>query len=60
MARRSRKSLLDDVQADRLSDAPSECESDKSGNVMMTTMSLGPQHHRKAEKGWGYMRVIQM
>jgi hypothetical protein len=58
MARRSRESLLDDeitqeLHGDRLLDAPSDCESVKSGNVMMTTMSLGPRRHRKAGNGRG-------
>jgi hypothetical protein len=55
MAQCNRESFLDDefiqdLHADRLSDAPSDCESDKIVLLMMTMMILDPQRHRKAEK----------
>jgi hypothetical protein len=60
MAGHSRESLLDDdimeeLHEDRLSGAPSDCDSDKVIMMMMMTMTmnLDPQRHRKAEKGRG-------
>jgi hypothetical protein len=56
MAHRSKESLLDDeiiqeLHADQLSDAPSDCEGDKILMITTTMMILGPQRHRKAGKG---------
>jgi hypothetical protein len=43
--------IIQELHADRLSDSPSDCESDKSSvmMMMMTTTILDPQRHRKAE-----------
>jgi hypothetical protein len=60
MVRRKRQSLLDDeimqeLHSDRLPDAPSGCESDKSGDDDDDDDDddFGPKLHRKAEKWRG-------